>query len=132
VPIRLSDLANDRRDTTISTPLGPIAVTYKPNALTPADAAELAGSTGAESFRVLLKQMEKLIVKWDITGPVYATGTDEVVVEADIVVPIEAKVLQHISSDLLGELFQAIQKDKNPKSPNSPKTSNDLFAGSFD
>lgn len=129
MPIRLSELAKDRRDTTIGTPLGPLKVTYRPNALTSVDAAELAAARGDESFRVLLRQMEQLIVEWDLVGPIFQKGTDKVVVEADQPIPIKAEVLQYVPYGVLNDIFVAIQNDKNPKSTTSPSTSNDLFGG---
>ena len=131
MPIRLADLANQRRETVIKTDLGNIKVTYRPNALTPSDAARLANAKGDEWVRVLLTQMEDLIVDWDIVGPVYNKTTGEAVVATDEPVPVKKEVLQHVSSDLLGEMFQAVQNDRNPKSPNSPKNSGDIFEGSF-
>lgn len=131
MPIRLSDLANERRDTTITTPLGPLAVTYRPNALTPADSARLSSVQGEEWVKQLLAMLEEYIVAWDLVGPVKNKVTGEAVVPADEPIPLKKEILQHVSSDLLGEIFRAVQSDRDPKPKTSAKNSGDIFGGSF-
>lgn len=135
MPVRVSDLAKERRDLTVDIGLlGQVKLTYRPNVRTPADEAALANSKGEDVYREILLGMEQMIVDWDITGPVFNKVDGAVLVEEDVPVPVQKEILQHISSTLMSDIFQAILEDMRPKSKESTssKNSRDLYAkGSF-
>jgi hypothetical protein len=129
MPIRVADLAKERSEVVVNTPLGQVRVTYRPNVRTPADEARMANATGEDAYREMLESLHKLIVEWDLVGPVYDAEDGSLVIEEDAEVPTKPQITQHISSTLLGMIFTAMLEDMRPNSPKNPsKNSQKLYA----
>lgn len=133
MPIRVADLAKERKDIITATSLGGVHVTYRPNVRTPADEARMIGMTGEDAYREMLESMKKLIAAWDLVGPVYDAFDGSVVVPEDEEVPIEPVVMQHISSSILTAIYQDILEDMRPNSQKNPSKDSPkrLFTGSM-
>jgi hypothetical protein len=142
--IRIGDFANERKDLKHETQLGTLSMVYRPNALTPSDEAALLKAredSPLAMYRGMLEQLCKLLVSWDMEGPLYNSETGEEVVAEGEMVPLDPAVLQHMPSTLMAQLFRAIQEDNVPKSsvPNesrrtrnvSPTNSGNIYQGSF-
>lgn len=133
MPIRVADLAKERKEIIAATSLGGVLVVYRPNVRTPADEARMIGLTGEEAYREMLQSMKKLIASWELVGPVYDAIDGSVVVEEDAPVPIEPEVLQHMPSSLLTLIYQDIIEDMRPNSQKNPSNASPkrLFTGSM-
>lgn len=144
MPIRLNDFAKERKDLTVATPIGDIEVVYRPNALTPSDEARLAASRedgAVAAFRELLEQFCRVLVAWDLVGPVYNSVTGDEIVAEDVPIPVRPDILQHVASPIITLIFRTINEDNVPKSsktsrnqtgPTSSKNSGAIYSGSFD
>lgn len=129
MPIRLVDLAKERRELTIHTPLGPLNIVYRPNARTPADIAKYRGITDdAEKTKAMLDVIADVVCDWDLLGPVYHRESGEQLVEEDAPIPIKPEILQFVSDDLLLAIMREVEKDKTPKEKNSSRKSADLYS----
>lgn len=133
MPVRISELARERREIQLETSGGILHVVYRPNVRTPADEARLAACKGDDIYREILESMKKMIVQWDLTGPVYDPETEDVLVEEDMEIPIEPAILQFLPSSQMTGIFQTIMEDMRPNTTKaSSKTSGKLYAtGSF-
>jgi hypothetical protein len=128
MPVRMSDLAKERREIQYHTAHGPINVVYRPNVRTPADEARLASCKGDDVYREILQSLEKLIAEWDVVGPVYEQGTETVLVEEDVVVPVKKEILANLPSAVMNGIFRAVIEDSNPNSTAAAsKNSGKLF-----
>jgi hypothetical protein len=129
MPVRVADLAKERREVLVNTPLGQVRVSYRPNVRTPADEARMAQATGEDAYREMLESMQKLVVDWELVGPVYDAEDGSIIIAEDEPVPTKPEVLQHISSTLLSMIFQEMLEDMRPNSQKNPsKGSQRLYA----
>ena len=127
MPVSIGALTRARRQLKIETNAGTLNVVYAPNALTPADSANLFNAKGLDAFRELMRQLEAQIVEWDLEGPLYemVRGEDGESVSENLIVaegdpvPPKKEYLQHIPQSILGDLYQELQEAVRPK----PKTS---------
>ncbi len=130
--LRLNDIMRDKKQSTIKTPMGDLAVTYRPHALTSVDIAEVAQAVGMDAHRKQIEKIVKCLVDWDLVGPLFDPDTGFPIVGEDEPIPITPEVLQFVSLPLLGSIFGAVMRDANPTSTQEPSTnSSRLFEGSF-
>lgn len=132
MPIRISDLARERREIRVPTNHGDLRVVYNPNAVTASDQARLLAAEGTEAFRELLGQIEKTIVFMDLVGPLYDDAGQEIVPDGEPI-PVEGYFLQFLPQMQLAAIYQAVLEDSRPKATNSSKGSGRLYeaTGSF-
>lgn len=142
---QINNLALERRDIVLNTSNGDMHLTVAPRALTANDQAKLslARGNGDEFLRELLRQMARLIISWDVVGPLQETVVDDetgdelvvTIVAAGEPVPPTKEYLQYIDQVTLGDIYQAIIEAVRPKETTS-KPSGKLFEvknrGSFD
>lgn len=142
MPIRLTDFSRERRDLVIPTPSGDINVTYSPNVLTPSDEAKILAARAnspVDSYRELLTQFCRILIAWDLVGPVLNSDSGEEIVAEDAPIPVKPEILQHVPSPVITLIFRAISEDNVPKSSKAAKTgtassknSGSIYSGSFD
>lgn len=139
--ISLADLIADTATVTVETRLGPIAVSYRPNAMTPAKEAELqrlAGSDDEDADVMLATLFCEVVSDIGISGPMFDADGRQIV-EADAPIPLEPEYVVYLPSRLLGDCFTAIQQsiqdeatEKGKASRNGAKPSrNGSRRGSF-
>ena len=103
MPIKLSDLQNDKRSITADYAGDECKFTYRPGALTPAVESAIRE---AENNDVLVDTLCSMIVAWAVEG------------EDGDPLPITPDVLQALPSAFLGALLQACREDMIPKAKN--------------
>lgn len=131
--ISVADYTDEQATIQVETSKGPLAVTYRPNALTPALELQMAQSRDGSAYFALFCEV---VAELDLAGPLYdpedrdEAGNPRQIVGAGALVPITPTTVALLPSRLLGKIMDAIQADliDGPDPKASPKASRN---GSF-
>lgn len=128
MPLNLSDFARAEVELTVETAAGPLAVRYRPNAMTPRLESEMARAMAdQEGATEALVRMFCAVVAWmDVEGPL-ADAAGEEVLGAGRPLPVEPDYVGLLPSRLLSAVFLAVQEDMS----GGPKPGSGSSAGSF-
>jgi len=124
--LTLADFANTEVETVVETSAGPVAIRYRPNALTPQLEAEIARSTGEAATDTLLRTYCAVVAWMDVEGPLHDAAGAEVLGPGEPL-PMEPGYVGMLPSRLLAQVFAAVQEDMN----GGPKPVSGSSGGSF-
>lgn len=126
--LSLADLAQTEVELTVETSAGPLAIRYRPNALTPRLEAELSRrADDPETATAALLRTFCAVVAWmDVVGPL-ADSEGFPVVAAGDALPMEPQYIGLLPSRLLAQVFAAVQEDMS----GGPKHGSGSSGGSF-
>lgn len=130
MPISLADLQNHRATVQVDTPLGPVAVTYRPNALTPAKEAEMSALAriGDEDEDAdirdhsMIRMFCELVESIDLAGPVIDEEGTQIVGPGELI-PVEPEYVVYIPSPILMATFVAIRSQTEEEAERQSKSS---------
>lgn len=133
MPLRIADLAANRRTFTLSMEGGSLQVTYRPYEMTPAMESEFSRmadearanledeGAGADTVATdtgiskLFNQFCTIVDSWDLVGPLTDPTSGTVVVEEDKPIPIKPEYLRYCSNLFLVNVLNGIVDDSRPK-----------------
>lgn len=128
MPLNLSDFARAEVDLTVQTSAGPLAVRYRPNAMTPRLESEMGRAIAdPDAATDALVRMFCAVVSWmDVEGPLEDAQGREVL-GAGKELPVTPEYVGLLPSRLLSAVFVAVQEDMS----GGPKHGSDSSGGSF-
>lgn len=127
MPLSFADLAKTEVPLTVQTASGPVAIRYRPHAMTPQLEADIAKGSDNEDPASVLKRAFCALVSWiDIVGPLFNDNNDLVVAE-NAHIPVTPEIVGLLPSRLLIQIFQAVQEDMG----GGPKPDSVSSGGSF-
>lgn len=89
-----------------------VELTYRPGLITLAN--DTPDETNPDAPSAMAERLCKLIVDWDVTGPLEHTYTGEELVTDGEVIPLDPKVVQHIEYGALAGFMQEMVRAETP------------------
>lgn len=128
MPLSIADFKSESVELTVETSLGPLALRYRPNRMTPLREAQLTRSAADDDDPAVIGLICDLVEWMDVCGPLVDDDGTELVAAGDPV-PMEPECVAVLPSRLLSRVLTAIQEDMTDGDPKSSK--NGSRGGSF-
>jgi hypothetical protein len=126
MPLSLADFARAEVELEVKTSVGPLAVRYRPNAMTPQLEAEITRTANEAATDTLLRMFCAVVAWMDVEGPLEDAHGVEVLGPGEQM-PMQPEYIGMLPSRLLTQVFTAVQEDMS----GGPKRGSGSSDGSF-